>query len=301
MKHKNGIFSISNQLTGFRLQDNQSCSNTNFSDQYTLVFVRQGEYTYSCGDVIHRVTAGSLQLFTPKEPRVYTSLSGSIQAYTLSFTKDFLDDTEIKDAVLEKLLDTPTDQPAIFSLKQQKTAVVKEIITSMMNEYSETDDYALPIIRLQLIRLLYEAHRSVEKNGHTVILPASRGHQLVQAYLREVDQHFRELRTVQEYADLLHVSAKHLSAVIKMETGETALHILHRRVYREAHYLLHYTDLSIKEIADELNFDTSSHFSRFFKQYTGYNPTDLKKEYKSIQEHGIRPAAVLVPEEEVLA
>lgn len=300
MKHKNGNFAISNQLTGFGPQDSQSCSNAGSTDQYSLVFVLQGEYTYSCGDVIHRVTAGSLHLLTPREPRIYTSLSASIQAFTLSFTKDFLNDTEIKDAVLEKLLETAPDQPAIFPLKPQKRAVVKEIITSMMNEYSETDDYALPIIRLQLIRLLYEAHRSVEKNGHSVVLPASRGHQLVQAYLREVDQHFRELRTVQEYADLLHVSAKHLSAVIKMETGETALHILHRRIYREAHYLLHYSDLSIKEIADELNFDTSSHFSRFFKQYTGYNPTDLKKEYKYIQAKGNRPVAALAAEEALL-
>jgi AraC-like DNA-binding protein len=298
MKQQNGIFTITNQLAGFRLQDNTSL--TSSVDYYTLVFCLQGSYTYADGHIVHHITPGSLHLFTPRMPKVYESVSGNIQAYTISFTKDFLDDTEIKDAVLEKLLDTPGDQPAIFRLKPQKIAVVKEIVRSMMTEYNETDDYAKPIIRLQLIRLLYEAHRSAE-HAHNILQPVSRGQQLVQAYLREVDQHFRELRTVQEYADLLHVSAKHLSAVVKMETGETALHILHRRIYREAHYLLHYSSLSIKEIAEELNFDTSSHFSRFFKQYTGYNPTDLKKEYKHIQEHRLTtPSFLAFTEEDAL-
>ena len=44
----------------------------------------------------------------------------------------------------------------------------------------------------------------------------------------------------------------------------------------EAKRLFYYTNKSTKEIASELGFEDASHFSRFFKNQIGQNPTEFK-------------------------
>jgi len=67
--------------------------------------------------------------------------------------------------------------------------------------------------------------------------------------------------------------------VVKEYTGMTALDLIHRRLFQEARHWLSMPGLSVKEIADKLNFDTSSHFSRFFKHIAGYSPTEFQRMY----------------------
>jgi AraC-like DNA-binding protein len=49
-------------------------------------------------------------------------------------------------------------------------------------------------------------------------------------------------------------------------------------VLLEAQYLLRYSGYSIKEIAAELGFDTTSHFARFFRQSTGTTPISYRRQ-----------------------
>ena len=67
------------------------------------------------------------------------------------------------------------------------------------------------------------------------------------------------------------------SAIIKEKTGDSALQWIVRMVITEAKQLLEESDLSIKEIADQLNFPTQSFFGKYFKQYVGVSP----KEYRN--------------------
>ena len=99
---------------------------------------------------------------------------------------------------------------------------------------------------------------------------------MVYHYKKMVDGYFMDLRTVQEYANRLNVTAKYLGELVKNETGQNALDIIHIRMYLEAQYLLSSSCYSIKEISEKLGFDTSSHFGRFFKHCSGFNPSDYR-------------------------
>ena len=48
-------------------------------------------------------------------------------------------------------------------------------------------------------------------------------------------------------------------------------------VITEAKQLLEGSDLSIKEIANQLNFPTQSFFGKYFKQYVGISPKNIEK------------------------
>jgi two-component system response regulator YesN len=51
---------------------------------------------------------------------------------------------------------------------------------------------------------------------------------------------------------------------------------------KTAKKLLRENELSVKEIAEKLCFDTSNYFSKTFKKFTGSTPTDYKKKLKKI-------------------
>ena len=92
-----------------------------------------------------------------------------------------------------------------------------------------------------------------------------------------VRQKFRTEKKVQAYAEMLHISSKHLNALCKESSGKTASNIIQNQVGTEAKRLLIYTDKNISEIAYELGFDDSSHFAKFFKKQLGVSPTLFRK------------------------
>lgn len=100
---------------------------------------------------------------------------------------------------------------------------------------------------------------------------------LFQAFRQMANERFKESRSVQFYADQLHVSANHLNKVVKVETGKTASDFIGNICILEAKVLISQTQADISEVAYELGFEDTSYFSRFFKKYTGISPTDYRK------------------------
>jgi len=54
--------------------------------------------------------------------------------------------------------------------------------------------------------------------------------------------------------------------------------MIDERLMTEAKRLLYWSDLTIREIAWELGFETDSYFNRFFKKFTGKTPKAFQKE-----------------------
>ncbi len=82
---------------------------------------------------------------------------------------------------------------------------------------------------------------------------------------------------MQFYAGLLNKSPKTISNIFSLFSKKTPLQVIQERIILEAKRLLYYTDKSIKEIAHHLGFEDAAHFSKFFKNCTSQNPSELKK------------------------
>lgn len=96
---------------------------------------------------------------------------------------------------------------------------------------------------------------------------------------------FMELLSAQEvkprfvywYADKLNVSTKYLSAVCKSVSGKTATDIINAFVIEDIRQRLEYSDKSIKEIAQELDFPSISFFGKYVKSHLGVSPKEYRK------------------------
>ena len=98
-----------------------------------------------------------------------------------------------------------------------------------------------------------------------------------QNFMLSLFRFYRKERDVSFYARMQHITPRYFSAIIKEKTGDSALQWIVRMVITEAKQLLEESDLSIKEIADQLHFPTQSFFGKYFKQYVGVSP----KEYRN--------------------
>jgi AraC-like DNA-binding protein len=99
---------------------------------------------------------------------------------------------------------------------------------------------------------------------------------LADNFLKHVQAHYKEQRDIGFYADKLCLTPKHLSKVIKENSGKSAGEWIDDYVILEAKALLKSTNMTIQQISDELNFPSQSFFGKYFKRNTGVSPSEYK-------------------------
>lgn len=108
-------------------------------------------------------------------------------------------------------------------------------------------------------------------------LPQDKHDLIFQNFILSLFRFFRKERDVAFYARLQHITPRYFSTLIKMKSGSCASDWITQMVIAEAKQMLENSDLSIKEIAGQLNFPTQSFFGKYFKQYVGMSPKEYRK------------------------
>ena len=246
------------------------------TDYYSVILCLNGTCKKTIGHFVFEVYPNSIHLVSPAFITSFEDASDDLLLYQVLFKKEFLTNNFLKENIVDNLLEVNPDYPPIYGLPKKGVASLKALYEKISDESREQGAFHLQILRLLITDLLYEMNRACESCLLNSTRHLSKQYQLVYKFKKLVEEQFLTLKTVQEYADELFISAKYLTEIVKGETGQNALHVIHNRMYLEAQYLLSSSGLSIKEIAERLNFDNSSHFSRFFKRFAGYNPSEFK-------------------------
>lgn len=89
--------------------------------------------------------------------------------------------------------------------------------------------------------------------------------------------HIFEPITIQELADLVHLNPVYLSQLFKKETEKPLGKYIQEMKLKEAEQLLVQTNHSIADICMMLHFNSQSHFTNLFKQFTGVTPKQYRK------------------------
>ena len=101
----------------------------------------------------------------------------------------------------------------------------------------------------------------------------------VHQVMEYVSRHLQEPLTVEKLAVVAQRTPSYLSTLFKKETGLSLSGYIRRERIDMARQLLRYTDYSCLEIAEYLCFSSDSHFSKVFRECTGFTPTDYRRKY----------------------
>lgn len=153
-------------------------------------------------------------------------------------------------------------------------AFLEDMLAKLHAEYHRPGEWQhrmltayLTVLLTYLSRLYAEQFTGTEPSAERLLLST---------YQAKIEERFRELHEVGQYAALLHISAGHLSEVVKAQSGQPAIKHIHARLVLEARRLLFHTQRSLKEIAFDLGFAEASYFNRFFKRETGTTPAEYR-------------------------
>lgn len=127
-------------------------------------------------------------------------------------------------------------------------------------------DYCLRFYERQFIT-------RAEANG-TVL---SRFENLLDEYFENSSAQTEGLPTVRYFADQVCLSPNYFGDLIKKETGKTPQEYIQNKIIDLAKEMIIGTDKTVSEIAYELGFQYSQHFSRIFKKNVGCTPLEYRK------------------------
>lgn len=154
---------------------------------------------------------------------------------------------------------------------------VQILLEKMLNEFQQDWEYKAEMLRAMLLELIVVLSRRLPRLAQ----PQVSRHQLnvLRQFERLIETHFRQKRLPREYAEMLYITPNHLNALVSAALGKSAGELIRERVLLEAKRLLVNSDLSVSQIASELNFEDNAYFARFFKKHTGVSPEAFRAEY----------------------
>ncbi|MFC0264356.1 helix-turn-helix domain-containing protein [Fontibacter flavus] len=203
--------------------------------------------------------------------------NGSQDLVALFFNREFYCiHTFDQEVSCNGLLFFGSDFTPILQLDADETEKLNTLIHVLQQEFIIHDTNQEEMLRILLKRFIIRLTRLARKQ----LLKSTEKQEdidLVRSFNVLVEEHFKEKKSVSEYAELLFKSPKTLSNVFSKVSKKSPLQVIHERIATEAKRLLIYTDLPIKSIGYELGYEEYAQFSKFFKKTTGISPAEFRE------------------------
>lgn len=253
---------------------------------YKFIWVTQGSLAVETDHVVTELQQDEIISLTPLHHLTIKEVKGTY--LTLLFNSNFYciygHDQEVS---CNGFLFNGSSEIMRLQLRPEHVSSLHEITEKLIGESDIQDNLQEEMLRILLKRFIIICTR-IAREKFSVTGNKERSFDIVRQYYVLVDQHFKEKKMVQDYADLLHRSPKTLCNLFSSYRLPSPLRIIHERIEAEAKRLLLYTNKSAKEIADILGFEDLSTFSRFFKNMTGDSISGYRKQEEGKNSQVIR-------------
>lgn len=155
-----------------------------------------------------------------------------------------------------------------------------DIYKRMKSKLAETDNlFREGALQGYTQVLMYNSYNYFTKMKNNVedTSEYSRNQEIYKHFMKAVQKNYMQERSITYYADLLCISPKYLSQVIKNVTGRLAGEWIRDYVILEAKALLKSNKYTVQQVCDMLNFANQSFFGKYFKKRTGMSPKAYMK------------------------
>ena len=166
----------------------------------------------------------------------------------------------------------------VFSLSQDEITAIKAYFRAI--KYKVDDNahhFRADVVRSLMMSMIYDISNVIYRIQAANDKRQTRAEAIFASFIKLVEDNFRHERRVGWYGEQLCITPKYLSETVKMVSKRTPIEWIDNYVTLEMRVLLKNTNMSIKEIAQELHFPNQSFLGKFFKEHVGMSPTDYRK------------------------
>lgn len=244
---------------------------------YILVETGTAEFVVDCHSYI--VGKGDMLLVAPRMSIELMKKSSDFGTCGLCLEPFFFDSLSIGNYVYKRLYNS-SHTTYVLRLEDSDTGHIRKTL-DLMSHYLTSDhpaEMAGSLVNFLLLQITEIFH---SQNVH----PAGRVRRsdaLFRLFRKLLAENYRKEHELQFYADSLHISQTYLSRVLRQVSGKTVNNYIAEALYTDARRLLVFTDLTVKEIAEQLGFSDQSSFGKFFKKKSETSPANFRDEYKKL-------------------
>lgn len=236
---------------------NRSDSAATFTVDYTTITLQPGQLTTTTYLQNVNITPGTL----------LTLFSFNREFYCISDH-----DHEVS---CNGILFFGTQQLPIITIPPLEDKKFDSLLDIFKDEFETKDNIQGEMLQMLLKRLIIKCTRLAKDQLISKEFNLSQI-DVIRRFNVLVDTHYKTVKQVSAYADMLNKSPKTLSNLFALYSQKSPLAMIHERIILEARRLLTYTDKSTKEIAFELGFDEVSSFNKMFKRMMNISPGDFR-------------------------
>lgn len=241
-------------------------------DFYYCVLVDKGKMELEVDFEKIKITDQSLFLSYPGQ--IHRIISAPTErGWFLAFDPSMLDEQ------LKNILDQCLSEIILVPLSPEQSANLFSFINHLYTIYNDPAHlFRQTITRSIVTALVYQiasVYLSMER--FNLIRHPLRSVEITKNFKQLLRRNFKSIKKPAEYASKMNITASHLNDTVRAVTGFPVTYYIQQELMREAQRLLYYSDLTIKEIAENLGFEDDKYFNRLFSKVIGISPGAFRK------------------------
>jgi AraC-like DNA-binding protein len=133
---------------------------------------------------------------------------------------------------------------------------------------------------LELLSIMrFNSERMVVEGRQEEINPSLHKKRIIDNFMRLVEQSDGRIRRVDDFATQLNVTPKYLSTILKEVMNRRPSTYIQLYTLKAIEHRLRFTDMTMQEIANDLNFPNPSFFGKYCKEHLGMTPLEYRMKY----------------------
>ena len=240
-------------------------------NEYSLKYLKINKYEYNAEhertidlprpfDIITEITSGEV-VFVDSDQNVIRARTGDVvfipmgTAYTMTWHGDH-----------------PSNIAVHYQFQNEHTKYPLQIINGVSFPFSDIPESELLQMSL-FYRLFYLCEPHIKKTRIAI------GDNRINTAVEYIRANYTAEFTIDELAAMCHLSPSRFHYLFKKTVGYTAIDYKNKVKTDIAMQLLVSTTMSVEQISDKLNFNSSIYFRRVFKKFAGMSASQYRTSY----------------------
>jgi len=252
-----------------------------YHPEIELVYINGGSGKRRIGSHISYFTDGDLILIGSNLPHCgFTDkFTGNKSEIVVQMKADFLGETFFDIPEMRKIQN-------LFEVAKGGIAfsgTTKQKLGEKMEELEHQTDFQRLLSILEVLNELALSNEFKVLNGEGFSLETElKDNDRINIIFNYVKTNFQENIPLTEIAEMVSMTVPSFCRYFKKITNKTFVQFVNERRLVHASKLLTENHMSISEVCFECGFNNFSHFNKSFKAFTGQNPSEYRKQLKTV-------------------
>ena len=271
-KGQNKGFEIISLKNFFESVDESFIKTSYRTSFYNLIFVTGGKGIHEIDFLEYTIKAGELLIISRNRVHRYSEFH-NLEGYLIMFTEGFLckflsnQTSEVKELFKLSYLNPHVNCLDLYI--STLTPLLKVMHDMYQNSYEFVDNKVIAsafntFVQILLNSPLGESTSKYKKN------------EIFVQFTELVEKNINSVKSVKEYADMMHVSKKTVNLMTRKAIDMSAKQYIIQQLILKIRLKLSFEQKSINEVAYALGFTEPSNMTRFFKKNTKVSPSEFR-------------------------